>query len=137
MKYSQIILLSVTCLECNQVSTTFQHFQDLILDIRQASTTNVYDALENYFGKERLDGDESYHCEHCKKKVSAYKKFSIEKAPNALCIQLKRYTVYTVITSNANCQVVYRLSCLIYTVCVSTIVNLRKSRLRTLTRPSS
>ncbi|XP_065210113.1 ubiquitin carboxyl-terminal hydrolase 36 [Planococcus citri] len=87
------IRTEVTCLECSQVSTTFQHFQDLILDIRQASTSTVYDGLENYFSKERLDGDESYHCEHCKKKVSAYKKFSIEKAPNALCIQLKRFNI--------------------------------------------
>lgn len=87
------IRTEVTCLECNHVSTTFQHFQDLILDIRQASTSTVYDALENYFSKERLDGDESYHCERCKKKVSAYKKFSVERAPNALCIQLKRFNL--------------------------------------------
>lgn len=93
MKFEEFFLgvcVLVTCLECNHVSTTFQHFQDLILDIRQASTSTVYDALENYFSKERLDGDESYHCERCKKKVSAYKKFSVERAPNALCIQLKR-----------------------------------------------
>nr|XP_018897263.1 PREDICTED: ubiquitin carboxyl-terminal hydrolase 36 isoform X2 [Bemisia tabaci] len=83
------IRTEVTCLECQYVSTTFQHFQDLLLDIRQAST--VDDALENYFSKERLDEENAYKCEHCRRKVSAHKKFSIEKPPNVLCLQLKRF----------------------------------------------
>ncbi|XP_050420925.1 ubiquitin carboxyl-terminal hydrolase 36 isoform X2 [Adelges cooleyi] len=83
------IRTEVTCGKCRHVSTTFQHFQDLILDIRQSDTVN--DALNNYFEKEPLD--ESYVCERCRRQVAADKKFSIEKAPNVLCIQLKRYSV--------------------------------------------
>lgn len=71
------------------MSTTFQHCQDLLLDIQRASTLD--DALAAYFCKERLDGDDAYHCERCDKKVSATKKFSVEKPPQVLCIQLKRY----------------------------------------------
>ncbi|CAH1398774.1 unnamed protein product [Nezara viridula] len=82
----------VTCLECQHVSTTFQHFQDLLLDIRNASS--VEDALDSYFSRERLgDGEHGYRCEQCKRKVAATKKFSIERPPKALCIALKRFGV--------------------------------------------
>ncbi|XP_025412938.1 ubiquitin carboxyl-terminal hydrolase 36 isoform X2 [Sipha flava] len=83
------IRTEVTCGKCGYISTTFQHFQDLILDIRQSDTVN--DALDNYFEKEPLD--ESYVCERCRRQVVADKKFSVERAPNVLCIQLKRYSV--------------------------------------------
>jgi len=75
----------VTCTECRNVSTTFQHFQDLILDIKHCD--NITDALNNYFVGEQL----SYVCEKCRREVVAEKKFSIEKAPNVLCVQLKRF----------------------------------------------
>ncbi|XP_030760764.1 ubiquitin carboxyl-terminal hydrolase 36 isoform X2 [Sitophilus oryzae] len=81
---------AVRCLRCGHVSTTFQHFQDLLLDIRKAQT--VGEALELYFSREKLD-DDSYHCEACQKKVPANKQFSIERAPKVLCIQLKRFSV--------------------------------------------
>ncbi|XP_023295644.2 ubiquitin carboxyl-terminal hydrolase 36 isoform X3 [Lucilia cuprina] len=81
---------SVRCLSCNHVSVTFQHFQDLLLDIRKADT--VDEALEGYFSRERLE-DMGYKCEACKKKVSATKQFSLERAPIALCIQLKRFSM--------------------------------------------
>ncbi|XP_065362463.1 ubiquitin carboxyl-terminal hydrolase 36 isoform X2 [Calliphora vicina] len=81
---------AVRCLACNHVSVTFQHFQDLLLDIRKADT--VDEALEGYFSRERLE-DMGYKCEACKKKVSATKQFSLERAPIALCIQLKRFSM--------------------------------------------
>ncbi|KAM7356838.1 ubiquitin specific peptidase 36 isoform 2-T3 [Cochliomyia hominivorax] len=81
---------AVRCLSCNHVSVTFQHFQDLLLDIRKADT--VDEALEGYFSRERLE-DMGYKCEACKKKVSATKQFSLERAPIALCIQLKRFSM--------------------------------------------
>ncbi|XP_017779061.1 PREDICTED: ubiquitin carboxyl-terminal hydrolase 36 [Nicrophorus vespilloides] len=81
---------AVRCLDCGHVSTTFQHFQDLLLDIRKAQTLD--DALEAYFAKEQLD-EASYHCEACKKKVHATKQFSLERAPMVLCIQYKRFSV--------------------------------------------
>lgn len=59
------------------------------MDIQHASTLD--DALGHYFRRERLEGDNAYKCEKCKSKVPATKKFSIERAPNVLCIQLKRF----------------------------------------------
>lgn len=81
---------AVRCLECGNVSTTFQHFQDVLLDIRKAQTLD--EALELYFSREKLD-DDSYHCESCQKKVPAWKQFSLERAPMVLCIQLKRFSI--------------------------------------------
>lgn len=64
---------TVRCLMCGHVSTTFQHFQDLLLDIRKAQTLD--EALNLYFSKEKLD-DDSYHCEACQKKVCNIKNIS-------------------------------------------------------------
>jgi ubiquitin C-terminal hydrolase len=63
----------------------------MLLDIRRASTLD--DALAAYFCKERLDNDDAYHCEQCHRKVSATKKFSLEKPPLVLCLQFKRYVI--------------------------------------------
>ncbi|KAJ6640523.1 Ubiquitin carboxyl-terminal hydrolase 36 [Pseudolycoriella hygida] len=80
---------TVKCLSCMYESVTFQHFEDLLLDIRKVST--IEDALKHHFARERLE-DMDYTCESCKKKVSATKQFSLERAPVALCIQLKRFS---------------------------------------------
>ncbi|KDR20523.1 Ubiquitin carboxyl-terminal hydrolase 36 [Zootermopsis nevadensis] len=85
------IRTEVTCLECGTVSTTFQQCQDFSLDIKHVSTLD--DALEDYFSPERLDEGGDYSCRRCNKKVVATKKFSLEKDPQVLCIQLKRYVV--------------------------------------------
>uniref|UniRef100_A0A1B6D2S0 Ubiquitin carboxyl-terminal hydrolase n=1 Tax=Clastoptera arizonana TaxID=38151 RepID=A0A1B6D2S0_9HEMI len=86
------IRTEVTCLECKHVSTTFSHFQDLLVDIGQANS--VDDALESYFSRERLgEGSEAYKCDQCHKRVAATKKFSIERPPNVLCVQLKRFEI--------------------------------------------
>lgn len=81
---------AVRCLACGHVSVTFQHFEDLLLDIRKANTLD--EALDLYFARERLE-DMGYKCESCKKKVSATKQFSLERAPISLCIQLKRFSI--------------------------------------------
>lgn len=80
---------SVKCLSCQYESVTFQHFEDLLLDIRRVNT--IDDALKYHFERECLE-DMDYTCESCKKKVSATKQFSLERAPVALCIQLKRFS---------------------------------------------
>ena len=87
----------VTCLKCKHVSTTFQHFMDLLLDIRQAS--NIEEALSQYFRQERIGGSAGdnqsnmYKCEKCKIKVQAKKRYLIERPPAVLCIQLKRFSL--------------------------------------------
>jgi ubiquitin carboxyl-terminal hydrolase 36/42 len=85
------IRTEVTCLKCGSVSTTFQHCQDLFLEIQHTSTLDG--ALAAYFCEERLDGDAAYCCEQCHTKVSATKKCSLEKPPQVLCIQFKRFSI--------------------------------------------
>uniref|UniRef100_A0AAG5D990 Ubiquitin carboxyl-terminal hydrolase 36 n=1 Tax=Anopheles atroparvus TaxID=41427 RepID=A0AAG5D990_ANOAO len=80
----------VKCPACHHVSTTFQHFEDLLLDIRKANS--IDEALEHYFARERLE-ENGYKCEACKRRVAAMKQFSLERAPFALCVQLKRFSV--------------------------------------------
>ncbi|KAL7633294.1 UNVERIFIED_CONTAM: hypothetical protein RMT77_016399 [Armadillidium vulgare] len=81
----------VICPLCCYVSTTFSHFQDLVLDIR--SVNSVDEALNLYFKKETLDSDNAYKCEKCHKKVPATKRHLIERAPHVLLLQLKRFTI--------------------------------------------
>ena len=71
--------------------TMFLLLQDIPLDIQHAST--LEENLAHYFRREKLDGDNAYKCDKCKSKVAASKKFSIERAPNVLCIQLKRFNL--------------------------------------------
>ena len=79
-------------MRCKHVSTTFQHFMDLLLDIRQAD--NIEAALGDYFRRESLgQGDNMYKCEKCKQKVPATKQYRIERPPLVLCIQLKRFNL--------------------------------------------
>jgi len=80
---------TVTCFSCHHESVTFQHFQDLPLDISRVGTLS--EAIQGYFSKENLE-ECGYKCESCKKRVSASKRFSLERAPAVLCIQLKRFT---------------------------------------------
>lgn len=80
---------TVTCFSCHHESVTFQHFQDLPLDISRVGT--LTEAIQGYFSKENLE-ECGYKCESCKKRVSASKRFSLERAPVVLCIQLKRFT---------------------------------------------
>jgi len=82
----------VVCMRCRHVSTTFQHFMDLLLDIRQAD--NIETALGGYFKRENLgQGENMYKCEKCKQKVPATKQYKIERPPLVLCIQLKRFNL--------------------------------------------
>jgi len=82
----------VVCMRCKHVSTTFQHFMDLLLDIRQAD--NIDSALAGYFKRENLgQGENMYKCEKCKQKVPATKQYKIERPPMVLCIQLKRFNL--------------------------------------------
>lgn len=74
------------------MSTTFSHFQDLVLDIRNVAS--VDEALNLHFRKETLDTDNAYKCERCRKKVPATKRHLIERAPHVLLIQLKRLDRY-------------------------------------------
>ena len=59
---------------------------------RQAD--NIDAALSGYFRRENLgQGENMYKCEKCHQKVPATKQYKIERPPQVLCVQLKRFNM--------------------------------------------
>lgn len=83
----------VTCHNCGHNSDTFDPFMDLSLDMRKG-INSLTDAFRAFVAKDHLTGSEKYKCDKCKRKVDATKQFTIESAPPALTVHLKRFTVF-------------------------------------------
>uniref|UniRef100_T1IR82 Ubiquitin carboxyl-terminal hydrolase n=1 Tax=Strigamia maritima TaxID=126957 RepID=T1IR82_STRMM len=79
----------VICLKCKSKSDTYEHFMDLILDIK--TVPSLEKAMEKFVQAELLDNDNAYMCPRCLKKCPAQKRFSIHRAPNIATFQLKRF----------------------------------------------
>ena len=47
--------------------------------------------MNTYCSTENLIDENQYMCSHCDRKTDAKKRFSVEKSPRALIIQLKRF----------------------------------------------
>ncbi|NXL82692.1 UBP42 hydrolase, partial [Leptocoma aspasia] len=83
----------VTCLSCKTISDSYEAFLDIPLDIKAASTLTA--ALEDFVTPERLDGENSFKCNKCKKNVAASKRFTVHCAPKVLTVCLKRFDCFT------------------------------------------
>jgi len=79
----------VTCLSCKKSSYTFDPMMELNLDIKESST--VLEAMKRAVRTEKLDGENKYSCERCKKKAVALKRGNIHTPPKILTLQLKRF----------------------------------------------
>jgi ubiquitin C-terminal hydrolase len=77
-------------LNCLNVSTYNENRLFLILDINENFNT-LDDCYRNYKLREKLDGDNKYYCEKCKKKRIASKRTEINKWPKNIIINLKRF----------------------------------------------
>ncbi|XP_062220580.1 uncharacterized protein LOC133919988 isoform X2 [Phragmites australis] len=83
----------VRCTRCSHCSNKFDPFLDISLEIGNAAT--LMKALQNFTKEELLDdGEKHYNCQHCKQKVVAKKRFTIDKAPSVLTIHLKRFNPF-------------------------------------------
>jgi ubiquitin carboxyl-terminal hydrolase 36/42 len=80
----------VKCTVCSHCSNTYDPFLDLSLEIVRADSLTK--ALARFTAVESLDGNNKYYCSRCKKKVPALKQFTVDKAPNVLTIQFKRFS---------------------------------------------
>ena len=80
----------VTCLNCNHNSDTFDPILDISLDMHKG-ISSLTDAFRAFVKKDTLSGTEKYKCDSCKRKVNATKQFTIENAPLALTVHLKRF----------------------------------------------
>lgn len=101
------------CCHCGHVSTTYDPFWDLSLQIpnnneagssssyssrysnsnsTSSSSVSLTDCMDAFTKEEILDGDEKPTCERCKTRRKCSKKFSIQKLPNVLVLHLKRFS---------------------------------------------
>lgn len=83
----------VSCHSCRYNSDTFDPIMDLSLDVRKG-INSIKQALDAFTAPESLSGTEKYKCDSCKKRVDATKRFSIDAAPMALTVHLKRFGIF-------------------------------------------
>lgn len=79
----------IMCLFCRSVSTTFDPFLDISLEIKQF--VNIEASLQHFTRQETLSSDNAYKCPKCNRKVAAHKSYTINVPPNVLTLQLKRF----------------------------------------------
>lgn len=79
----------VICLRCKEKSDTYDHFMDIILDIK--NVPSLEKAMEKFVQAEILDNENAYLCPRCKRKCPAQKKFSVHRTPNIVTFQFKRF----------------------------------------------
>jgi ubiquitin carboxyl-terminal hydrolase 36/42 len=82
---------SLTCEQCGYCSQTFNHFQDLSLDISKG-VGSVKGAIQSFVKPEQLSAGNEWKCDKCKKKVKAKKQMTLAALPNVLVLQLKRFS---------------------------------------------
>ena len=86
---------TIKCMGCGAESHTLDPFLDLSLEL-QADGGELYrsveQALKGFTKTERLDGDNGYKCDVCKRMCRATKHFRIHSLPKVLTIHLKRFS---------------------------------------------
>ncbi|KAM0911123.1 hypothetical protein ACQ4PT_013713 [Festuca glaucescens] len=81
----------LTCRDCGHCSETFEPFLDLSLEIDQVDDLIV--ALESFTKVEQIgDVENKLTCERCNVEVCKDKRLMLDKAPDVLTLQLKRFT---------------------------------------------
>ncbi|XP_011082032.1 ubiquitin carboxyl-terminal hydrolase 18 [Sesamum indicum] len=80
----------VICAECNNVSNQFENMMDLTVEIH-GDAGSLEECLDQFTAKEWLHGDNMYKCDGCNAYVMAWKRLTVQRAPNILTIALKRF----------------------------------------------
>lgn len=81
----------LTCHECGHCSETFEPFLDLSLEIDQVD--DLVAALESFTKVEQIgDAENKLTCESCNVQVCKDKRLVLDKAPDVVAFQLKRFT---------------------------------------------
>lgn len=81
----------IICRYCHCASSTYEHFFNISLDIKNAKSLG--EALTLFTKSEVMDGENAYKCDRCRRLTPADKMYSVYKAPNILIIHLKRYSL--------------------------------------------
>ncbi|KAJ0964361.1 hypothetical protein J5N97_029483 [Dioscorea zingiberensis] len=81
----------IRCCACGHRSQIYEPVFDLSLEIGEAD--DLVSALESFTRVEKIDDPENlFTCDGCKAKVVVEKQLTVEKAPEVLIIQLKRFS---------------------------------------------
>ncbi len=107
-----VCFILVTCCNCGRLSDTFENTNSWPVDVKVCHylkkfislicsinldwsflkyVTDIRKGMLHFLREEVLDGENSYKCDKCNRKVRATKKYSIQTAPNVLVINLKRF----------------------------------------------
>lgn len=83
------------CTECQVVSQRIENMEDLTLHISPLydpnGTYKIEDLMLDYFKAERMEGDNMYSCETCKKRTVAEKCHRILVPPRYLLVNISRF----------------------------------------------
>ncbi|KAH9314652.1 hypothetical protein KI387_023279 [Taxus chinensis] len=79
----------IRCVECSHCSDSYEPLIDLSLEINNSDS--ITEALESFTVVETIQCDEKFQCEKCKLGKSVFKQLTIDRAPEVLSIQLKRF----------------------------------------------
>jgi ubiquitin carboxyl-terminal hydrolase 8 len=82
---------SVICDVCNNITSTFEPFTILTLDINESKTTTLDECLKDFIKVEHLTETNKFDCTNCKKETDARKQFCIWELPKILIVQFKRF----------------------------------------------
>ena len=87
--FGGLLKSTIVCSKCQAESSTEETFLDLSLDIKGCNS--VERAISKFIEPETLSKSNRYKCGRCHQLVEADKKYSVERLPNVLTIQLKRF----------------------------------------------
>jgi len=79
----------ITCCSCGRLSDTIENTNSWPVDVKYVQ--DIRKGMLHFLREEILEGENSYKCDRCNKKVRATKKYSIKTAPNILVVNLKRF----------------------------------------------
>ncbi|CAA6671048.1 unnamed protein product [Spirodela intermedia] len=80
----------VKCTKCDKISNRYENMMDLTVEIH-GDAESLEECLNQFTGKEWLDGENMYKCEGCDEYVKAWKRLTVHQPPNVLTIALKRF----------------------------------------------
>lgn len=131
--FGGILKSQVECLQCKTCFVKEDVFFDLSIQISSETTVpakrsflaNFFNSIGEAFGfgspvfledclqsfcqAELLDGGDKYWCEKCRIHVVSRKTLKIERSPEILCVQLKRFKHEGYFSSKINTQVLFPL----------------------------
>uniref|UniRef100_A0A6N2JWR3 USP domain-containing protein n=1 Tax=Salix viminalis TaxID=40686 RepID=A0A6N2JWR3_SALVM len=80
----------VICAKCNKISNHFENMMGLTVEIH-GDVASLEECLDQFTDKEWLHGENMYKCDRCNNYVKAWKRLTIQRAPNVLTIALKSF----------------------------------------------